>query len=47
MTEKQSAAAVRVSYNFRIVSLCETLDFYEITLTNNALDPYTVRHLSI
>lgn len=26
MTEKQSAAAVCVSYSFRMVSLCETLD---------------------
>lgn len=44
MTEKQSAAAVHVSYYFRMVCLCETLGSYEITLTNNVLDPYTVRH---
>lgn len=27
-TEKQSAAAVRASYYFRMVSPCETPDFY-------------------
>lgn len=34
-----------VSYYFRMVSFCETLDFYEIILSNHALDPWSVRYL--
>lgn len=34
-----------VSYYFRMVSFCETLDFYEIILSNHASDPWSVRYL--